>query len=218
METELPGDTLETVRAKRGYLLAYHHLLAAHDPGLLRRYDDWYDALTLAPRALCATDREIVWIALVAATRQTVGALHLRRGREAGLSDEAIQAAITLAAVTDGFGVLVHAGRGWPDFAPQAALDARYMTLAETAGAGLPTKALHLAAATCHASAGAWHGFDLHLPQAFAAGASLTEAAEALSFLIHHCGAPSLVAASEAWVRLAATGAVPAPFAMETAS
>jgi hypothetical protein len=36
-----------------------------------------------------------------------------------------------------------------------------------------------------------------------------------MSFLIHHCGGPTLVAASEAWFKLAEAGSVPSPFKIE---
>jgi 4-carboxymuconolactone decarboxylase len=215
MDGHDPDDILGTVRAKRGYLLAYHRLLAAHDPALLRRYDDWYDALTLAPRALGAADREIVWVALVAVTERTVGALHLKRGREAGLSDEAIRSAIALASLAAGYRIFVQAAEGWPDFAPAETLDARHLALFETARADLPRGPACLAMATAMAGLENWPGFSLYLRHAFDAGVTVTESAEAMSFLIHHCGGPTLVAASEAWFRLAEAGSVPSPFEIE---
>lgn len=211
-----PQDVLEQVRAKRGYLLPYHQVLALTEPRLLATYDAWYDALTLAPRALTPAAREIVWIALVAVTRQKVGALHLQRGREAGLDDGAIEDAITLAAATRSAAVLGFAASAWPDFTTEARADARYMALFEAASGALPATDAALAGAVCQAVNGEWAAFGLHLEQAFEAGTTVGEVAEALSFLIHHNGAPTLVAATAAWQERAAAGRVPAPGALET--
>lgn len=213
-----PDAVLEQVRAKRGYLLPYHHLLAATEPELLAAYDAWYEALTLRPRALTPAAREIVWIALVAVTRQQVGALHLQRGREAGLDDGLIEDAIALAAATRTVEVLGFAASAWPDFTTPARCLARYGALVETARGGLPAKEAALAGAVCQAVNGAWTNFAHHLEQAFAATATVGEIAEALSFLIHHNGAPTLVAATAAWQDLARAGRVPGPATAEGAA
>lgn len=204
---------LAAVRAKRGYLLPYHRLLAATDPQLLAVYDRWYERLTLSRRSLSATEREIVWIALVAVTRQQVGGLHLARGRDAGLSPRQIAACVELAAASDTWPTLAFAAEAWPAFYPEDGARARYLAVMEAAAGDLPDAAAHLAAAVCQAVHERWRPFAWHLEAAFARGAAVDDVAESLSFLIHHNGAPKLVAACEAWQHLAAAGRVPAPFA-----
>ena len=61
-------DRLAAVRAKRGYLLPHHGLLAVAAPDLLEAYDQAYTALTLVPRNLTAHDKEFVWLAVLVAT------------------------------------------------------------------------------------------------------------------------------------------------------
>ena len=49
---ESATERLERVKAKRGYLLPHHGLMALTAPQLLEGYDACYTALTLVPRTL----------------------------------------------------------------------------------------------------------------------------------------------------------------------
>lgn len=51
------GRRLDEVRAKRGYLLPHHGLLAIAAPRLLAGYDAAYTALTLEPRTMGSAPR-----------------------------------------------------------------------------------------------------------------------------------------------------------------
>ena len=71
------GDQLlEEMFAKRGYLLPYHRMLAASDPQLLASYDALYSRLTLDKRILNDVEKETIWIALIAATREKIAVFH----------------------------------------------------------------------------------------------------------------------------------------------
>ena len=66
---EAGAKLLEEMLAKRGYLLSYHRMLAASEPGILSAYENLYTRLVLNERALNLAEREIVWIALIVVTR-----------------------------------------------------------------------------------------------------------------------------------------------------
>jgi alkylhydroperoxidase/carboxymuconolactone decarboxylase family protein YurZ len=89
---------LAQIRASRGYLLSYHRLMAAHDPPLLLAYDALYHSLTLVPRALSPTEREIVWLALLVAAGQAQGRIHVDRAVALGMSPDIIAQAGCLGA------------------------------------------------------------------------------------------------------------------------
>ena len=68
---------LEAVKAKRGYLLPHHGLMALTAPELLAGYDACYTALTLVPRTLSEYDREFVWLGVLTARREHIASQHL---------------------------------------------------------------------------------------------------------------------------------------------
>ena len=75
--------------AKRGYLLPYHRMLGASDPPLLAAYDALYTRLTLDQRVLTMVEREIVWVAWIATTREKYAYFHFDRATEAGMDNDA---------------------------------------------------------------------------------------------------------------------------------
>ena len=50
---------LETIKAKRGYLLPHHGLLQVSEPDLLSAYDTFYEVMTLRARNLSELSKEI---------------------------------------------------------------------------------------------------------------------------------------------------------------
>ena len=82
--------------AKRGYLLSYHRMLGASDPQLLANYDALYTRLTLDQRVLTPVERETVWVALIAATREKYAVFHFDRAVAAGMDNAAIGDAVTV--------------------------------------------------------------------------------------------------------------------------
>src|SRR5258705_8228391 len=87
---------LAAVKAKRGYLLTYHRMLAADDPALLAAYDAFYERLTLRPRVLTPQERELVWAALQVAAREAHGHIHMRRALAAGRAPPALSDSLPL--------------------------------------------------------------------------------------------------------------------------
>ena len=120
---------LAAVRAKRGYLLAHHGLMALAFPKLLDGYDAAYTALALEDRVLSHHDREFVWLAVLAATDERVATHHITKFRAAGGTDAMIGAAFAAGALAIGAEAFDFAARDWArqlaPFDPRAAyLDA----------------------------------------------------------------------------------------------
>ena len=118
---------LQQVHGRRGYALSYHRMFAAHDPALLAAYDAYYRELTLQPRALSPQTREIVWIALQAATREHHGVIHLRRAEACGLDRDAIADSLAVAAAVEAWPVLAFGDRHWTDWTPLSLGAPRYV-------------------------------------------------------------------------------------------
>ena len=93
---------LAAVKAKRGYLLPHHGLLALAFPRLLEGYDAAYTAMALDDRALSHHDREFVWLAVLAATDEALATHHIAKFRAAGGDDALIGAVFSAAALAIG--------------------------------------------------------------------------------------------------------------------
>jgi alkylhydroperoxidase/carboxymuconolactone decarboxylase family protein YurZ len=104
---------LAAVRAKRGYLLPHHGLLALAFPDLLAGYDAAYTALALDDRVLSHHDREFVWLAVLAATDEALATRHIAKFRAAGGSDAGIGAAFAAAGWAIGGEAHDFAARCW---------------------------------------------------------------------------------------------------------
>lgn len=206
---------LRAVREKRGYLLSYHRMLAAHAPELLTAYDAYYERLTLRQRHLDPVEKELTWIALQVVTREAHGAIHLRRAEAAGIDRATMADAVAIAGAAEGIVALGFAAGHWGAWVDRAAAEARYLRLFEAARGAAPARAAEIAAVVCHAACRTYDGMALHLPRAIAAGATPAMLAEGLSFLLLPAGGPCLIDAVEAWARIAADGRCPPPYPPE---
>jgi hypothetical protein len=111
-EAELTAR-LAAVRAKRGYLLPHHGLLALAFPDLLAGYDAAYTAMALADRVLSHHDREFVWLAVLAATDEALATHHIAKFRAASGDDAGISAAFAAAAWAIGAEAHDFAAKHW---------------------------------------------------------------------------------------------------------
>lgn len=104
-------ELLERMRARRGYVLAFHELLAEHLPEVLEAYDAYYSRIWLTRNVLDARTKELVAIGIHAAVLEREGLeIHMRRAVEAGVTEPEIVEAFTLAAIPAGtYGVVVAA-------------------------------------------------------------------------------------------------------------
>ncbi len=203
---------LAAVRRKRGYLLSYHRLLHGIAPELLAAYDEFYTQFTLSGRALTPVQKETVWIALIAATRARVGTIHLKRAVKAGMGKDTIADALALAAACESLDALEFSEDAFPQWVDEPRLVKRYLKAFEAARGRTRPLVAEIAALVAHAGQRRAAGMRIHLVRAFRLGARREQVAEALSFVLLHCGGPTMLAAIDGWIATAKERRIPAPF------
>lgn len=203
---------LQDVRRKRGYVLTYHRLMAELDPALLAAYDAFYTRMTLASRVLSALEKETVWLALIVATRARVGTLHFRRAAKAGMSKAAIADAAAIGAACDAIDAAGFAGEAFADFLPKTGVVEGYLRAFEAARGRVRPALAEIAAAVAQAGRRCGPGVRLHLKRAFQRGARREQVAEAMTYVLLHCGGPAMLDALDDWIKTAKTGRMPGPF------
>jgi len=207
-----PRRVLAEVRRKRGYVLTYHRLMAELDPALLAAYDAFYTRMTLVGRVLSPAEKETVWLALIVATRARVGTLHFRRAAQAGMSRRAIADAVAIGAVCDGFDAAVFSDEAFGEWLPRGGAVERYLRAFEAARGRVRPALAEIAAAVAHAGRRSGAAMRIHLERAFRRGARREQLAEGLSFVLLHCGGPTMLAALDAWLKSARRRRIPAPY------
>jgi len=203
---------LAEVRRKRGYVLTYHRLMAELDPALLAAYDAFYTRMTLAGRVLSPLEKETVWLALIVATRARVGTLHFRRAAQAGMSGQAIADAVAIGTVCDSFDAAAFADEAFAEWLPRGGAVEGYLRAFEAARGRVRPALAEIAAAASQAGRRCGPAMRLHLERAFRRGARREQLAEALTFVLLHCGGPTMLAALDGWLKSARAGRVPAPY------
>lgn len=118
MTTPSPSDRgrnlLAGMRAKRGYVLGFHELLAEHLPDVLEAYDAYYTRTWLTENVLDARTKELVAIGIHAAVLEREGLeIHMKRAVEAGATEAEIVEAFLLAAIPAGHYGMVVAADVW---------------------------------------------------------------------------------------------------------
>jgi alkylhydroperoxidase/carboxymuconolactone decarboxylase family protein YurZ len=203
---------LAAVKAKRGYLLTYHRMLAADDPALLAAYDAFYERLTLRPRVFTPQERELVWAALQVAAREAHGHIHMRRAVAAGLDSPRLSDSLAIAGAVEAWPALRFGPTHWGEWIKSPDIEARYVRVFEAARGAIAPAHAEIIAAVCHAARRTHDGMQLHLARAFKAGAAVPQMAEALSYMLLPCGGPALIDAVAAWDDAAKAGACPPPY------
>lgn len=211
-DSEEVARRLDAVRAKRGYLLPHHGLLAIAAPALLEGYDAAYTALTLVPRSLGEHDKEFVWLAVLVACDEAIATHHIAKFRAAGGSDAALELAVRLAAFAEGAPRFAFAAAKWQHHLPaydrarayRAALDAAQ------AGFGLSRGLVEVALAAVQTTRKAWWEVALHIGGAYAEGVPEMDLAEGLSYAMFPGSIPNFVDACGIWQGMIARGEVPA--------
>ncbi|MGG5809561.1 carboxymuconolactone decarboxylase family protein [Falsiroseomonas sp. CW058] len=201
---------LAEVRAKRGYLLPHHGLMALAFPKLLAGYDAAYTAMALDDRVLSHHDREFVWLAVLAATDEAMATHHIAKFRAAGGTDATIGAAFAAAALAIGAEAFDFAARDWArqlaPFDPRRA----YLDALRRVAPGAPMRLVHLAGLAVQVCRARWRPFAWHLGAAYADAVPEEEMAEAISLAMFPGSVPHFVEACGHWRRLIAEGALPA--------
>lgn len=204
---------LDTLRARRGFLLEHHGAMAASMPDLHATYLAMYTALTLNERHLPALQKECVWLGILVTVRESVGTHHLDQLRTAGGTTAMARAIITMAGFAPALDALGFAEAHWSAFLPDLeAADSYVAGLQALRGAVLDAETAALVMLAVHAARGSHDGVALHLRHGYALGVSEDRMAEALSYLMWPCGVNTFLDACAVWHRLMAAGAVePSP-------
>jgi alkylhydroperoxidase/carboxymuconolactone decarboxylase family protein YurZ len=203
---------LAEVRAKRGYLLPHHGLLAIAAPELLAAYDATYTALTLAPRGLDAHDKEFVWLAILVATDEALASHHIAKFREAGGGDGAIELAVRLAGHAASAPRYAFPAEHWQRHLPRYDRARAYRAglSALTAGSTVAPGLVEMAMAAAHICRRGWWELAEHIKGAYAAGVDELDLAEAIQLTMFPASVPNFVEACAVWRDLIASGAVAA--------
>ena len=203
---------LDAMLAKRGYLLPYHRMLAASDPKMLAAYDSLYTRMTLDRRVLTEVEKETVWIALIATTREKIAVFHFERAEAAGMKKGAICDALAIAAGCESFNALQFGHTAFGKWAPDSMTIKNYLRIFEAARGRTHKTTAEIAATVCHAGLRNANGMRIHLQRAFAAGATHAQMSEALSYVLLHRGGPTMVDAVACWEKASSELAIPGPF------
>ncbi len=187
---------LEAVRARRGYLLPHHGLMALTAPALLAGYDAAYAAMALDDRVLSHHDREFVWLAVLAAVDESLATHHIAKLRDAGGTDETIAAAFAACAGALGGRAYDFAARDWSrqlaPWDPCAAFLAGVRRLG-------PLRLVHLAQCAVHVCGARWRLLEWQIAAAYDDAVPEDEIAEALSLAMFPGSVPRFVTACGVW-------------------
>ena len=220
--TELSSEAeaiaiLDAVRAKRGYLLPHHGLLALTAPRLARAYDEAYTALTLDTRSLSAFEKEFVWLPILISTDEAIATHHIAKFQAAGGTTRDAETCLRLAAFARGARDYRFMDRHWRDLLPGFAHEAAYRAALDAllAGRGIDPGLAEAALAATHACLAQWDEVAIHLRGAYAAGFAEAKLAEAVSLVMFPGSVPHFVEAARVWRDLVKSGAVPASPALQ---
>lgn len=191
-------EVLKRVKEKRGYLLPYHEFFGCMDPVLLEKYDQFYTEVTLKSKVLDNKTKELVWIGILACASEEAGTIHLKRGREAGITDEEISDVIIITQVAKGFDVLLFVEEKWGSFLSDIKAMEVYDTFVKhlKKGLRLPGKTVELIFVGIYAALEMKKGLQFHLIKAKECGARDEEIAEAMSFIILPRGGNTMLEAA----------------------
>jgi alkylhydroperoxidase/carboxymuconolactone decarboxylase family protein YurZ len=215
--TQTTSDELEQrlaqVRARRGYLLPHHGLLALAFPDLLAGYDAAYTAMALADRVLSHHDREFVWLAVLACTDEALATHHIAKLRAAGGTDETIEQAFATCALAIGADAYDFAARDWKaQLAPWDG-QAAYLRAVRRLE---PRRLAHLAMCAVHVCRARWRPLRWQLMACYEDGVPEDEIAEALTLAMFPGSVPRFVQACGVWQSLIAEGTLPASARYQT--
>lgn len=197
---------LADVKAKRGYLLPHHGLMAVVSPGLLAGYDAAYTALALEHKVLGVHDRETVWLAVLIATDEAIATHHIRKYLDAGGTMEGFAAINRLAATAMGAGAWRFVDAHWVAHLPGYSPESAYREAIAAAAGPIPPRLHWPAVCAVHAARGDFHLLRWSLRAAYAAQVPEAELGEAVSIMMFPGSVPRFVEAAEVWLRMIQAG------------
>lgn len=210
MDTRTLADRLEALRAKRGYLLPHHGLMAISGERLLDAYDATYTELTLEPRVLTRLEHESVWLAILIHCEEALATHHIPKYFEAGgslASLRDIQSLTAFAAGADGYAFVE---RHWLPHLEGLEPRADYLHGFDRARGDIPAPLAQLCGASIMTCQGQWAALAWHIEAAYRAGAAEAGLAEALSLAMFPGSVPHFVQAAGVWRELIINGRVEA--------
>ncbi len=105
---------VERIKAKRGYLLPFHRLLAEHAPDTLEKYDDFYSQVWFEKNVLDARVKELIAVGIHTAILEREGLeIHMKRAVKAGATEAEIIEAVTLAGIPAGMYTVLVGSQVW---------------------------------------------------------------------------------------------------------
>jgi alkylhydroperoxidase/carboxymuconolactone decarboxylase family protein YurZ len=203
---------LEAVRAKRGYLLPHHGLMALTAPELLAGYDACYTALTLVPRSLNEHDREFVWLGVLTARREHIASQHLLKFLRAGGTKAEVDLIVGLTAIAEGSGAYGFIAQHWQHHLPTYDRKALYFdALARScAGSTVRPDLIHMAMAAIHGCLQRVDELKWHIAECYRLQASEQELAEAISYVMFSGSVPFFIETCGVWQNMIRDGEVQA--------
>lgn len=203
---------LAAVKAKRGYLLPHHGLMAVTSETLLDAYDHAYTALALDMRLLSVHDREFIWLAILIATDEALATHHIPKFRAGGGTDAEIAAILRLSAWAIGGKSYRFVEHHWLEHLPGFEPAAHYAEAFERLSDGVSKRLSLMAVAAVHAASGDFDLLARAIMLAYAQGVPEPELAEALSLVMFPGSVPYFVEAARVWLELIRAGKVtPSP-------
>lgn len=201
---------LSGIRAKRGYLLPHHGLMAITAPALLEAYDNAYTQLALADRVLSHHDREFVWLAILIATDEAIATHHIPKFQKAGGTDAEIETILAVTALALGFEAYRFVGKHWLPHLPGCNPSDSYLRALRLAGGEVPMRLVHMAAAAVFVCKAGWDALALQIVAAYDDGVPELDLAEAVSLTMFPGSVPHFVEAARVWRELIVKGKVEA--------
>ncbi|NKE48285.1 hypothetical protein HB662_26145 [Roseomonas frigidaquae] len=205
---------LEAIRAARGFVLPHHGAMAAALPELHQSYEAMYRALTLEQRHLAPLEKEVTWLAILAACEEPVGTHHLHKFRLAGGDDALAAAVFRLVGWAAGAPRYACFATHWQGQFPALPAAAEYLRGCDALLAGTPLSPglARLALIGVHTACEEMWGLGVALESAYALEVDEKRMAEAMSLAIWPRGVNRFVKATAAWLDLLRSGRVtPSP-------
>jgi alkylhydroperoxidase/carboxymuconolactone decarboxylase family protein YurZ len=204
------AERLSGVRAKRGYLLPHHGLMAITSPDLLEAYDATYTQLALTDRVLNHHDREFVWLAILIAANEPIATQHIAKFIGTGGSEAEIEVIMAIAALTLGFDSYRFVSRNWLAHLPACNPPALYQRALRKAAGDTSMRLVHMAACATFVCKAGWDALAPQIVAAYADAVPEIDLAEALSLTMFPGSVPHFVEAARVWRDLIVSGRVEA--------
>ena len=192
--------------------LSYRRMIGATDPEVLDAWNEFYGRLILSDRSLDLVASELLLLSMLTATREAHGRIHIGRARDAGVDEGGIASAMALAGAFDALSTYDFVADNWSDELDAGPVMDLYLAGVERVRGGIDPKLCEIMGLACHAAKRRRRGLRLHLGRAFAAGATVAEVSQALSYLIMVCSIPTVIDAATEWAAAARDGLCPAPY------